>query len=122
MGVITHAHKRVKMHGSLEFRVTYAIETLPFRQHPFRPAAQYQPTHLTFTLASASPEDGRLPRYKDLHVSHIDIRGPRIKKDGTPGDFTVRETLYRSSREPWPPWAEDIVLKAIAELKGLDNG
>jgi hypothetical protein len=107
---------RASFRGSLEFRVTYKIETTSARPRPWgRGDVMYLPDKLAFGIECASEDDGALPRYENLRTGTVALSGFKLKKDGTPGQLRAHEVFY--SGNGMPDWAEKLVEQTVRELK-----
>lgn len=113
-------YERTSRRGTLSFRFGYDIEDAEDRAVPYNhTGAMYRPSHFNFTLEAESKVNGELPRYEDLQVTAISISGPKLKKDGTPGNVTAREKIYTFEYEKTlPGWAMPLISYALKQLQG----
>jgi hypothetical protein len=112
-------YERTNRRGLLSFNFGYDISDVEDRPLPYtRSGALYRPTHLAFVLASSSLENESLPRYKDLAVVKITVSGPKLKKNGVPGNVTTSERIYSYEYDrKLPRWVMPLIEQASKELQ-----
>ena len=113
-------YERTARRGLLSFGFGYEITDAEDRLVPYtRSGAMYRPSHFNFRLEAESKASEALPRYEDLQVTAISISGPKLKKDGTPGNVTAREKIYTLEYEKMlPGWAMPLISYALKQLQG----
>lgn len=124
---ITGTSARATVSWSLEIQIERG--SVPDRPMPYsRTEAVYRPSRLRLTF-STTAESLTLAQLNLRHVrmtglarrgvalSGIALYGPRLRKDGQPGEHIVTENFYRH-RDGVPGWTLELADAALADLTG----
>ncbi len=111
--------------------------SVPDRVMPYsRAAVAYRPLRLRleFRASARVPAGAAALRLENgsgfmkqaaesVWVSSAAIFGPRLKKDGSPGQFVTHETFYNASPRDnsAPEWVRDLIREQIQALGGRDD-
>ena len=108
---------RTGLTGALELHCAHQVTDAEPRETQYtRTGARYLPTALTFTLTCHMVNGGAYPRYERLKAVAVALGGPRLKKDGTPGQVWATEHF---GWENPPAWAQKVIDGELEALRGL---
>lgn len=104
----------------LRFGVTVMLENADPRPCAYaRRDTQYRPEKLHFSFETRS-EGSAVPLPADLKLSGLSLSGPKLKKDGTPGEQRQSEVFFDKSSVP--EWMTAIIENARASILANREG